>query len=113
LAEIVEGISKAADIVSGIADASEHQATGIKEVNRGIEDVSQVIQSNSATSEESAASSEELFGQADMLKNLVAQFKLDRAKPSQGSANAGRALPQPEDPMEINISLDFEGGDKY
>ena len=113
LAEIVEGISKAADIVSGIADASEHQATGIKEVNRGIEDVSQVIQSNSATSEESAASSEELFGQADMLKNLVAQFKLDRSKPSQGSANAGRALPQPEDPMEINISLDFEGGDKY
>lgn len=35
-----------------------------------------IIQSNSATSEESAAASEELDSQADMMKELVKQFRL-------------------------------------
>ena len=35
-----------------------------------------MVQTNSATSEESAAASEELSGQAQMLKDLVANFKL-------------------------------------
>ncbi len=114
LEEIVEGISKAADLVGGIADASEHQATGINEVNKGIEDVSVVIQSNSATSEESAASSEELYSQADMLKKLVAQFKLEGG-PSVAprSLAASTTLPTPTEKPDINISLDLDGNDKY
>ena len=122
LAEIVEGISKAADLVGGIAEASSNQATGINEVNKGIEEVSIVIQSNSATSEESAASSEELYGQADMLKKLVAQFKLSdkpqyQPKSITGptSAPAAPSAPAPkfEEKPEINISLDFDVNDKY
>lgn len=35
------------------------------------------MQTNSATAEESAAASEELSGQANMLKELVGQFKLE------------------------------------
>ena len=36
-----------------------------------------MVPTNSATSEESAAASEELSGQANTLKRLVAQFKLN------------------------------------
>ena len=116
LEEIVDGISKAADIVGGIADASERQANGIREVNRGIEDVSVVIQSNSATSEESAAQSEELYGQADMLKKLVAQFRIDDSAPAPVASTGPATLPSPASTSgmpEINISLDLDGGDKY
>ena len=115
LEEIVDGISKAADIVGGIADASEHQASGIKEVNKGIEDVSVVIQSNSATSEESAASSEELYGQADMLKKLVSQFKIDgsSAAAPRSITPSSATLQAPAERPEINISLDLGADDKY
>jgi len=79
LAEIVTGIEKAADLVGGIAEASNEQASGIAQVNKGIEQVSQVVQNNSATAEESAAASEELSGQAELLKQMVGRFKLNRS----------------------------------
>ncbi len=76
LYEIVDGVSKAATLVSEIAAASEEQAAGVAQINVGIEQVSQVVQTNSATSEESASASEELSSQAKMLNNMVATFKL-------------------------------------
>lgn len=76
LVEIVDGIDKAASLVSNIAESSNVQASGIAQVNKGLEQVSQVVQNNSATAEESAASSEELSGQAELLKSMVRQFKL-------------------------------------
>ena len=45
-------------------------------MTQGIDQISSVVQTNSATAEESAAASEELSGQAQVLKNLVGQFKL-------------------------------------
>ncbi|MCX7747684.1 MAG: methyl-accepting chemotaxis protein [Clostridia bacterium] len=78
LNQIVEGVAKAADLVSEIAMASNEQASGITQVNQAISQVAQVVQTNSATSEEGAAASEELSGQAEMLKDLVSQFKLKR-----------------------------------
>jgi len=76
LYEIVDGVSKAAIIVSEIAASSEEQATGISQINVGIEQVSRVIQINSATAEESAAASEELSSQSELLKDMVSSFKL-------------------------------------
>lgn len=76
LSGIVEGVSTAADLISGIAISSNEQASGISQINVGISQVSDVVQTNSATSEESAAASEELSGQADLLKSLVNQFRL-------------------------------------
>ncbi|MDD3168769.1 MAG: methyl-accepting chemotaxis protein, partial [Eubacteriales bacterium] len=78
LLEIVDGIEKAANLVGGIADASNEQATGIAQINKGIEQVSQVVQNNSATAEQSAAASEELSSQAELLKEMVARFKLSK-----------------------------------
>lgn len=76
LSEIVTGIEKSANLVKEIADASVEQATGISQINKGVEQVSIVVQNNTATSEESAAASEELSGQAELLKQMVGQFKL-------------------------------------
>lgn len=82
LSEIVSSIEKVANLVGGIAVASNEQATAIGQVNQGIMQVSQVVQTNSATSEESAAASEELTGQAALLREMVAKFKLKKVSQS-------------------------------
>lgn len=79
LNEIVDGISKVANLVSEIAAASNEQADAITQINQGIAQISQVTQTNSATSEQSAASSEELANQAQILKGLIAKFKLKKS----------------------------------
>lgn len=76
LNKIVEGIASAANLISGIAEASNEQAQGIAQINQGIMQVSMVVQTNSATSEESAAASEELASQAVLLEDQVSRFKL-------------------------------------
>ena len=82
LNKIVADVAKVANLVGDIANASNEQATGIAQINQGVLQVSQVVQTNSATSEESAAASEELSGQAVMLKEQVAKFKLRRTNHS-------------------------------
>ena len=67
----MEGVKKAAALISDIDVASNEQAAAIEQINQGIIQVSQVIQANSATSEESAAASEELSSQADLLRDSV------------------------------------------
>ena len=76
LETIVEKIGGAANLAGEIADTSSLQAEAIGQINIGIEQVSSVVQSNAATAEESAATSEELSAQADMLKNLIGEFRL-------------------------------------
>lgn len=78
LSNIVDGVSKAADLVGGIATASNEQATAIAQINKGVEQVSQVVQTNAATAEESASASEELSSQADLLKEQVTKFTLKK-----------------------------------
>ena len=72
LAKIVEGVAKVAGLVGDISIASNEQATGIAQINQGVIQVSQVVQTNTA-------SSEELAGQAEMLKQQIAGFKLKRS----------------------------------
>jgi len=67
---------QAVSLIEKITDASEQQATAAAQINVGIEQIAAVVQTNSATAEESAAASEELNAQAEMLQNLVGQFKL-------------------------------------
>lgn len=73
---VVEDAGQVVSSVNKIAAAAEVQASSIAQVTQGIDQISSVVQTNSATAEESAAASEELSGQAQMLKNLVNQFKL-------------------------------------
>ncbi len=76
LEEVVEGAKSSAEVIQYIADASNEQAQHINQVNIGVDQISVVVQTNSATAEESAAASEELSSQAQMLKDLIGQFKL-------------------------------------
>lgn len=63
-------------LIEGIADYSAKQAAATEEVICGIDQISGVVQSNLSTAEKSAAASEELSGQANMLRELVAKFRL-------------------------------------
>ena len=74
--EVVEGANKVTSLVDEIAKDSENQASSINQVTSGVEQIAAVVQTNSATAEESAAASEELSSQAEMLREMVEQFKL-------------------------------------
>jgi len=76
LDRITVAVSKSEGYVTGIAEASNYQATAIAQIDQAIEQVSQVVQNNSATSEECAAASEELANQAAKMRELVAVYKL-------------------------------------
>lgn len=76
LLEIVESSRKSTELIESIAANAAHEEETINQVAQGFDQISSVVQTNSATAEQSAAASEELSGQAQMLKNLVGQFKL-------------------------------------
>ena len=115
LNEIVDGISKTAEIIAEIAQSSNEQAMGISQINTGLNQVSQVVQNNAATAEESAASSQELSGQAEMMKSMVGKFKL-RTQQYGGSIEGKRELrlTGSNDPQDSpKIVLDASEADKY
>ena len=119
LIEIVDGVEKAAELVSGIAEASNEQASGIAQVNKGIEQVAQVVQNNSATAEESAAASEELSSQAEMLKEMVAKFKVSSGYKAgvrllgDSDEQFGEAKRLAQNNEVAHIFLEENGFDKY
>lgn len=73
---VVENATHIIETVSEIEKASLRQASEVEQISNAIDQISSVVQTNSATAEESAAASEELSGQANLLKQLVAQFQL-------------------------------------
>ncbi len=72
----VESTKSAVTYVDEITTAADRQAEEISQVTTGMDQISSVVQTNSATAEESAAASEELSSQSQLLKSLVARFKL-------------------------------------
>lgn len=73
---VIDGIQLTIEQMEEIAEKSQVQAESVKQVEGGISQISMVVQNNSATAQESSATSEELSGQAQVLKELVARFKL-------------------------------------
>lgn len=92
LSEVVNGVGRVTESLNNIAEDSAGQSEAIRQITESIEVISDVVQTNSATAEESAAASEELSGQAQILKNLVGQFKF-------GSTEAGEepVMPVPDE----------------
>ena len=76
LTEVVEGTKSVTDLVEQIANAANEQAEALTQLNMGISQISSVVDTTSATAEESASAGEELSGQADVLRNLIRQFRL-------------------------------------
>jgi len=73
---IVKNATEISALINNITLSSREQAEAIAQVSTGLAQISTVVQSNSAVSEEAAAASEELNSQAEMLRQLVAYFKL-------------------------------------
>jgi len=73
---IVTDVNEVSSIIGNIATASKEQAEAISQISQGLSQISDVTQNNSAVSEETAAASEELNSQAEVLRQLVAFFKL-------------------------------------
>ncbi|MEY8352714.1 HAMP domain-containing methyl-accepting chemotaxis protein [Lachnospiraceae bacterium 54-53] len=75
---IAESSEKSAGLLKEISRASGTQAESVNQIREGIDRISSVVQSSAATAEESAASSEELSGQAQLLKQLVSDFRFNQ-----------------------------------
>lgn len=93
LREIVDNTARSAELVSGIATASNDQTAGIEQISIAVNQVAQVVQTNSATAEETASVSEELAAQAEELKAIVAQVRL-KASSISAAIGSGDMLPQ-------------------
>ncbi|WP_373266456.1 methyl-accepting chemotaxis protein [Hungatella hathewayi] len=82
LERVVESAQQVGVIVDKIAEAANQQTASVSQVTQGVNQIANVVQTNSATAEESAAASEELSGQAELLRELVAQFRLKPNDPA-------------------------------
>ena len=75
--DIVQSVTRVADVIREITDAATVQSTGISGVNMAISNLDQMTQQNAALVEESAAAAESLREQADNLKQAVSVFKVN------------------------------------
>ncbi len=76
LVNVVSGAQVVSEEVNRVAAALEEQADSMNQINEGVGQINDVVQTNSATSEECAAASQEMSGQAETLKDLIRQFKV-------------------------------------
>lgn len=74
--KVMDELDKIIQEVANIRNASDRQATSVKEIRKGVEDINDVIQSNSAAAEETSATSEELAASASTLNDLLEKFVL-------------------------------------
>ena len=72
--------------MESIATSAREQATGLAEVNIAVNSMDQTTQQNAAMVEQSTAASASLAMEAERLRDLVAQFKLDETAAGQPMA---------------------------
>ena len=76
LEKVLSNVNEANDMMESVVQNSHSQAESVSQITQGLDQISSVVQTNSATAEESAAASEELSGQAEMMKGMIAKFKI-------------------------------------
>ncbi|MHB1677585.1 MAG: methyl-accepting chemotaxis protein [Sulfuriferula sp.] len=91
MAEIVNGVKRAAGIMNEITVASLEQSAGIEQVNQAISQIDEMTQQNATLVEEAAAAAETMTSQAQALTSLVNSFKLVAGN----SGNSGFTTPRP------------------
>ena len=100
--ELASGVTT---LMSTVVEAVESQTTAIIQVTEGIDQISAVVQTNSATSEECAAASEELSSQANIMHQLMSEFKVS-SKISGGFGGPSSFTPAPAPASSWNDSED-------
>ena len=76
LTRTAETAGSVTSIMENVVEAVENQTQAIIQVTEGIDQISAVVQTNSATSEECAAASEQLSSQANIMHQMMAEFKV-------------------------------------
>lgn len=92
LEQSLSAVEKVSRLNSEVAAASDEQSTGIQQINTAIAQMNQATQANAANAEEAAAASEESSGQAESLREMVAE--LTRLV-NGGAKNSGIAYREP------------------
>ncbi len=101
-----EATQQAILLIEGIAEASQQQAQSIAQIDIGVEQISAVVQTNNATAQQSAAASEELFGQAQVLKTLIAKFQLRQTEGQELNLFRAEEVPAEEEMVEMPAEED-------
>lgn len=83
LQQIVQQVQDVDLNVSAISRSSREQATGISEINEAVNLLDQATQHNAATVEEANAAAQSLSEEAQLLYELIANFKVRKPKPAQ------------------------------
>ena len=76
--DIVQSVTRVAEVIREITDAAAVQSTGIYAVNTAISNLDQMTQQNAALVEESAAAAQSLREQADNMKRAASVFKVGK-----------------------------------
>ena len=79
MTEIVASVQRVSQIIGEIMSAASEQSQGIGRVNQSVGELDQMTQQNSALVEQSAAAAESLQSQAQVLRDVVANFRLAAA----------------------------------
>ncbi|UEM22365.1 methyl-accepting chemotaxis protein [Skermanella mucosa] len=79
LSDIVEGVSRVADLVAEIARATAEQANGLDEINGAVAQMDEMTQKNAALVEQSSAAARSMEGQAHDLGSLISFFSVSGA----------------------------------
>ncbi len=77
LQSIVDRVAHISGLITGIAEATSNQSTGLSEINTGMIQLDRVTQQNAAMVEEATAASHMLNGDASELAELVSHFNID------------------------------------
>ncbi|MBV8034739.1 methyl-accepting chemotaxis protein [Roseateles sp.] len=76
MASVLQQVRSVSGLIGDIATASSEQATGVRQVGQAVSHLDEMTQQNAALVEESAAAAESLKQQADLLAQVVRQFRL-------------------------------------
>ncbi|MDR6623988.1 methyl-accepting chemotaxis protein [Caulobacter segnis] len=87
LSDIVSKVAQIDGLISGIAQSSQEQATGLNQVNQAVNQMDQVTQQNAAMVEEATAAVSNLRGETGKLASLVARFNLSKGAATQAPAS--------------------------
>ena len=90
--EIVCGVTRVAQVIGTIADASREQGAGIVQINEAVSQMDSMTQQNAALVEESAAAAVAMREQAEYLGRLVTRFRFEQDNPiAQQQSHTGPA----------------------
>ncbi len=122
LSKILDSVRQNVPLIESISVATDEQYIGIEQMNQALEQTAKLTEKNSRFAEESAMASQELSLQAELLKNMVGEYKtveqtgVESAsfqKPAEKFPEITITAMQPQQSDTLEISLNNPDFDKY